>query len=352
MLLDLSTSLRVGGKFLPERLVSAGALARLGRIAPILPDCIALGTFEVRLDGSEQVDYQVCFTVGSGVRKRLVELSLGPESERAGPGWRRSLEFLRHWSTPGSLIYVNSPAAWLEFDCRLEDPAPPAPFAFFSLRPPWEDVRIPPKEMAETIDEGFRHLAGGRLDPSLGDAIHRTLASVSAGRLIHAALRPVGDGQVARLIVRIPVAEMAASLKRRGWSHPVADIVDLVARYCTSKLVQTIQLDVSPSGLGARVGVEFFYESSPLQDRRWSVLFDKLVADGACTPERRSQMERWVGTRAPDDVSPVYRGLLIKVVCVPGAPLEAKAYLPFCVDPRFASGPLARSIDGNPAVGT
>lgn len=338
MLLTCSDSIRRGETCLPVGLATPKARGRFTQIASVLPACISVGTFEHRLDASDQIDYQVCFNAREGAREKLTQwfAGAGAEIEAIDPTWARALSFLRLWSRPGSMLHEHSPAAWLEFDCRLEDPQPPLPFAFFSLHPPWADISIPFPELLATVDEGFDQLAGGRLDAARREQIHHTLRN-SHGRLIHAALRPVGDTHVARLIIRMPVAETAASLERLGWGDTTRGFAAFVERYCTSKLAQTVQLDVTADGIGPRVGIEFFYESSPLQDRRWQELFDKLIADGACTTERRSQVEAWVGTPTPDKVELVLRSLLIKVVYVPDAPLEAKAYLPFCVNPLLDS---------------
>ena len=335
MLLTCSSSLGLGSLFLPPDLAGAAARTQLARIGSILPVCISVGTFESRLDDSEQVDYQVCFTVKSGGRDKLAAWLADVDLANIEPSWQRSIEFLRYWSTPGSLLYKNSPAAWLEFDCKLDAPEPPLPFAFFSLHPPWEDIHIPRPEMLETIEEGFDQLAGGCLTRPLMKVIRGNLAKLPAGRLIHAALRPLGDSHVARLILRMPVASMASSLERLDWPFPTSGFAEVLARYCTAKQVQTIQLDLTCTGIGPRLGIEFFYESASLQDRRWQDLFDKLVADAVCTPGRRRQVEAWVGTPSRDKLEWLLRGLLVKLVYTPGKPLEAKAYLPFCVNPAF-----------------
>ena len=295
MLFDVSSTLRLGAQFLPGDLCGRAAHARLSCIAEVLPPCIAIGTFEARLSADEQVDYQVCFTARSGGRERLKAWLAEIDVHSLDPGWHRSIEFLRAWSTEASLLFVNSPAAWLEFDCRLGEVTPPVPFPFFSLHPPWEDSRIPLPEVMATVDEGFDHLAGGNLDRALREQIHRVLRTMAAGRLIHAALRPVGEEQFARLIIRMPVTEIARELERLGWPDPGGGFADLVRRDCTSKLVHTIQIDVTPAGVGPRVGIEHYYDSSPLQDRRWQNLFDTLLAEGACSAERRRQMETWIG---------------------------------------------------------
>lgn len=333
MLADLPGTLELAAGFLPTTLYGARARAQVGRIPAVLPACIAVGTFEARLDSSEQVDYQVCFTAKSGGRDALATWLVGVDDVDVEPSWRPSIEFLRYWSTPGSLLYKNSPAAWLEFDCPLDEPEPPVPFPFFSLHPPWEDIHIPFPEMLATVEEGFDKLSGGCCGAGLKERIRRTLCRIKRGRLIHTALRPVGDGHVARLIVKMPVTEMAPCLERLEWPFPTAGFADFIAHYCTSKLVQTIQLDVTPAGIGPRVGVEFFYDSAPRHDRRWQELLDKLIADGACTPERREQVEAWVGSPSDDKLELILRGLLIKVIYHPKAALEAKAYLPFCVNP-------------------
>ena len=70
------------------------------------------------------------------------------------------------------------------------------------------------------------------------------------------------------------------------------------------------------------------------------MLFDELEAAGACTGEMRQHLIAWMSGDPEVESEPgkihVPRDLLVKVVYEPGAPLRAKAYLPF--GPRLALG--------------
>ncbi|MEO6027641.1 MAG: hypothetical protein ABIR79_12305 [Candidatus Binatia bacterium] len=353
MLLNVREGCRLGGLFASRKLMSDAARARLDRIAAILPRSYSSGTFEVRLDGAAQVDYQICFTARSGGRAALAQWLADLDLATVDPAWRRSLEFLRFWSTPGSRVHDHAPAAWLELDCRLDDPAPPVPFPFFSLPPPWEDVRLPRDEAWATLVEGWDRLAAAPASAAERRTLRRMLDALPpSGCVIHTALRPVGRSHVTRLILRMPVTEIASYLTRTGWPHPTTPFAAFVDRFCAAKIGHSVQLDVREDGIGPRIGLEFFYDAGPRDDPRWRALFDRLVAEGACTPERRAQVEAWVGVPRAERFELLLRGLLVKVVYRPGSTLEAKAYLPFCVNPLLDSLPRTGRVDPDPTLGT
>jgi hypothetical protein len=136
----------------------------------------------------------------------------------------------------------------------------------------------------------------------------------------------------------MPWRELGGYLERAGWQGSRGELERWLERSCPSTVLQSINLDVGP-GVGRRVGVEYYFPTSPAADPRWRTVLDALVAAGACSSERRAQLEAWPSRGADDAASPertVDRDLLLKVVFETGAPLRAKAYLPFA-----ARGPRA-----------
>lgn len=249
-------------------------------------------------------------------------------------------------------MYDHAPAAWLELDCRLDDPTPPIPFPFFSLPPPWEEARLPRDETWATLVEGWDRLALGTPAVAERRRLRHVLDALPpSGCVIHTALRPIAHAHVTRLILRMPVTEIAPYLVRAGWAHPIAPFTAFLDRYCPARIAHSVQLDVAVDGIGPGIGLEFFYGAAPQDDQRWHGLFDRLIADGACSRERRAQVEAWVGVPSAERFEWVLRGLLVKVVYRPGAPLAAKAYLPFCVNPLLASVPRTGGVDPGPALG-
>jgi hypothetical protein len=350
MLLDINGSLRLAEPFVPSGLISSAAWERLRAIASILPASIVVGTFESRLDGSEQVDYQICFTAKSGGRDKLAASFSDLNPDGVDPFWRGPLLFLRYWSTAGSLLFENSPAAWLEFDADLADSRPPIPFPFFTLPLPWEDTAISAAQRSAAAEAGLDMLAGGSLDAATRSAVLSSLNALPPSAcLLHAALRPVGTGKVARLVIRIPVSHIPGYLERVGWKAEIAPFAETLKRLCTTTLVHSVQLDVTGCGIGPRIGIEFHYATSPRYDRRWQWLLDELMSVGVCTAERRAQVETWAD--GPAGFDPVLRSLLVKVVYQPQKALAAKAYLPFMVNPLLDSVSDARGIDSHPMLG-
>ncbi|MBN1860783.1 MAG: hypothetical protein JW840_04895, partial [Candidatus Thermoplasmatota archaeon] len=109
-----------------------------------------------------------------------------------------------------------------------------------------------------------------------------------------------------------------------------------------------LSFDVTADGIGPRIGLECSFEENRYhEETRWEPLFDYLVEQGMCLPEKRDALLRYPGVEHPDDFSggvmkplvsvsqhldDIFSGSLVryishvKVVYIPGRPIEAKAY--------------------------
>src|SRR5690606_34375065 len=100
------------------------------------------------------------------------------------------------------------------------------------------------------------------------------------------------------------------------WDGSRPELDAWLERSCPSTILQSINLDVG-AALGPRVGVEYHFPTAPASDRRWRTVLDALVANGACSAERRSALESWPshgeGGEARDEPA-LDRDLLIKAV--------------------------------------
>jgi hypothetical protein len=339
----------------PEALIPPATWERLEQIADLVPPVASEAALECRLEeGLAPADFEVCLRRG---RRRLAD-SLSDTAWCAATArsaaWRRVHAFLRAWSDPLSRLHRAVAVVWLEFDVPEEDGAP-EPFLVFTLDPEqfYASGSADPGSLMATLRTGLGHLTD-RLDPQRLVAVDRCLAGLPrSGQLLHAAIRPSAEGDLIRLIARMPWRELPACLERLDWPGSIPTLRSHLERLCQGTLVHSVNLDVGAT-LGPRVGIEFHQPTAPGEDPRWRALFDGLEAAGACTREKRHLLEKWVtrhGSQGSRRGIRVQRDLLVKVVHVEDAPLRAKAYLPF--GPRLAvdargEGASRSSRAGNP----
>lgn len=295
----------------------------------------AVAALECRLErGATQVDFEICLRAAGGERARLAaELD---ELERAAPagdpGWRRALGFLREWCDPASPLHDGVPVVWLEFDLHDRCGPSPAPFVIVTLaagRPGGTAPRID-----AVVERALALLGGGgSITADTRATLERVLDGLPAGgRFVHLAVRPTSDGDLLRVIVKLRSDAITEYLHRIGWPGEGAELDAWLAASCRATPTPSVNLDVLPGRVGPRVGIEYYFDGAPRTDPRWRNVLDLLESAGACTAERRAQLEAWPSAADPtprDERTRIERELLLKVVHEPGTPLRAKAYLPF-----------------------
>ena len=318
--------------FVPMGLTSRVFAARLAALATRLPAAVSVAAFECRLErGASQLDFEVCIRAAGGGRAALSKGldDLEGAVPRGDPGWRRALTFLREWTDPASLLFDGIPVIWLEFDVDAGT-STPAPFVVATLesgRPHATAAAIDP-----VVERVLTILVGREIDAATKDTLARALRELPVGgRFVHLALRPAVDGDILRIIVKLAAEDVSGYLARIGWPGSPEDLDAWLGPSCRATPTPSINLDLGAT-VGPRVGIEYYFDGAPAIDPRWRNVFDLLEAAGACSRERRAQLEAWPSAA---DAKPcttllrVDRELLIKVVYEPGAPLRAKAYLPF-----------------------
>jgi len=329
--------LRIAEEHVPGALVTPEAWQRLHSIFDPLPAVASEAAVECRL-GAEAgpVDFEMCIRPTHGGRQRLAEALAEPALQAASAlsaGWRRALSFVRAWADSASPLNRAVAAVWLEFDVP-ERGETPVPFLVFTLDPEhfYADGTADPAALGATLQAGLDLLADG-LDPRTARGLTQCLGELPrCGQLLHAAVRPAPEGDFARLVVRLPWRELPSYLERLDWRGSLPELRSHLERLCALTLIHSINLDVG-AHIGPRVGIEFHHPTSPRNDRRWRAVFDGLEASQACTAEKRELLAEWVSSgkervREAGSIR-VRRELLVKAIYEPGAPLRAKAYLPF-----------------------
>jgi len=316
---------------IPAGLISPQYLGAIREVASCLPGAMAFRTFgfECALsDPAPDADFLISLGRSDG----------GPDI-LAGtlPGWQRIRTFGKQWADPASPLHDQVDDVWLEFDMRENRSKPPVPSLFFS-----------PVARATPSDEGGRDIRAGHLrliqtvwrsvvsDTVSDDSTGRwglCIESLSSrGSLFQVGLmlpRPTRD---IRLCMHFPSSgQLLDYLTAIGWPGPREALRPLVEELFQRVDDVALDIDVGAS-VSPKIGLECAFKRHRGIQRgpKWDHFLDFLVERGMCLPAKRDGLLAYPGYAHTDDEtqSVFVRHLFhIKVVCQPGQPLTAKAYL-------------------------
>jgi hypothetical protein len=259
---------------LAEPLFEACSLARLHALACRLPGDATVA-LELRLaEDRPAADLslrltrpdQACALADRFVAPHLRDLMLGWEME-AGD------------DSPVS-------ALWLEFDLEPEDSPGLSPIACAGLR-----HRVEPGWVARSL---LPRLHGQPLADRQRALVESCCAAIPAGaRLLYVfSLLPRGAGEVRLEILGFDPPGLLRYLRRTvpGAAEWVAEHLPVFAD--ADRL--HVSLDIGER-ISSRVGVEGSFRRPPVREPGWRDLFDRLVARGLCSPEKRDAALAWPG---------------------------------------------------------
>jgi len=246
--------------------------------------------------------------------------------------------FLRHWYEDAAYLAPVS-SVWLEFDLNREPRGSEAGSLPLPVVCAQFGDRVEPRWL---IDSLLPAMHGSPLNPSQRRLLHRCLDALpAAGRILYAFSLRSRPGDAVRLeLCGLDPAAMVAYLERvaaPGAAARAGALIPLIKRCERLHLSFDIASEISP-----RIGLEGSFVHRPHREPRWSELFDRLMASGLCTPEKRTAVFGWPGydslwtasDRWPDDAAGLggfcVRCLShLKLVSWPDREPEAKAYLLF-----------------------
>jgi hypothetical protein len=274
-----------------------------------------------------------------------------PASFTQQPEWRQIALFSEAWSQSDSALKRNVKCFWLEFDMPDEKSEVLIPSVFFG-----------PEKMSKTrgqdplsqytwlVNEALPLLRGQPLSDAVKAQTLHCIKRIPQG----ASLFQVGTmlsrstNDVRLYINKIHPSRIIPYLKALGWSDVDGIFETLIADVELKADRFVLSFDVTTNGIGPRIGLECSFEENLYhEETRWEGLLDYLVEKGVCLAQKRDALLQYPGVQHPDDFSggvmkpfvsvsqhldDIFSGSLVryishvKVVYVPGRPLEAKAY--------------------------
>jgi hypothetical protein len=308
---------------LAPALVDETAYERLRGVARRLPGD-GLAALEIRLAaGSGSVDLSLKLSEPSRVRGVADAL---PSPHR---------QLLRRWEA-GELPSV--PSFWLEFDLEfaadpslggLPDPVVCAEIAG-GAEPDWIVEMLLPEMRGAPLESHQRELA------------LRVLAAIPppARPFYTFDLSPRGSDAIRLEILGLTPEDLPDFLGRVA--PDLAPAVAAAAPLFFGAERPHLSLDVTSEGIAPRAGLEASFVRGPHREPRWKNLFDRLIDQGLCDPEKREAVFAWPGQesfwaapgRWPAETAGLH-GICVrtvshvKLVVRPGQAPEAKVYLLF-----------------------
>jgi hypothetical protein len=311
--------------------------------------------FEIHLrENKQRADWAFAISGAGDDRNVLVNLLKQgnfPFSFMQQPEWQQIAAFSEAWTGKDLRIKEQVKCFWLEFDMPQTDPGVLIPSVFFGPEKISQDsFQDSPKQFTWLINSALPLLRGQQLSKQVKQQILRCIRNIPrCASLFQVGTMLSRSKQDVRLYInKIHPQDIIPYLHALGWSKEDNEFQRLVEEIKTKAERFVLSFDVTADGIGPRIGLECSFEESRYhEETRWKQLFDYLVEKGMCLPEKRDILLQYPGVEDHDDFSgavmkpiasvsqhldEIFSDSLvrymshIKIVYVPGQPLESKAY--------------------------
>ena len=310
--------------------------------------------FEIHLrDPTQRADWALAVSGEGSDREVLVNLMKNNQLTQQflqQPEWRQIAEFSEAWADPTFSLQKHIKCFWLEFDMPDTSPTIFIPSVFFGPEKLPEGIASnDASQYRWLLDSALPLLRGQQLSKKIQHHVLNCIKKIPAT----ASLFQVGtmlsrsSNDVRLYINRIHPKDIIPYLKSLGWSDETGEFQSLIDGLQTKADRFVLSFDVTETGIGPRLGIEFSFASNRFhQETRWKELFDYLVEKGMCLPEKRDALIGYSGVEHTNILGSVMKPLTsaschlddllsstlvryishIKIAFRPGRALEAKAY--------------------------
>lgn len=334
----------------PEKFKDIISIAKIfpGNLTSFLGFEIHLGDIQQRADWAFAVsgvgDDRIVF-------ENVLKQGNFPKSLIQQPEWQQIAAFSEAWAKNESMLKKQVKCFWLEFDMPAVQSEMIIPSVFFGPEKISQDSAKDLKnQFLWLVNDALPLLRGHPLSKEVKQQILHCLEKIPKG----ASLFQVGTmlsrstNDVRLYINKIQPSKIISYLNALGWSDEKNIFQTLIEDLERRADRFVLSFDVTSEGIGPRIGLECSFEENRFhEETRWKALFDYLVENGMCLSQKRDALLQYPGVEHPDDFSDgvmrpfatvsehldnIFSGSLVryishvKVVYLPGRPLEAKAY--------------------------
>lgn len=340
--------------FVSDQLIDAAHWAAIAAVAQWLPSPITnFFGFECRLGNpTPQADFLLSVGAGEPGQRILAAQSPRyplPSELLERPVWQQVRTFTQAWLEERSPLHANVSNLWLEFDVDELAPAPPVPSCFFGS----PTLRAATPETTERPDwvtqAAIAPLQGRGVDPALAAQVYRGLAALPPeAHVFQVGLMLPRQVNWVRLCLRhLSPPQLLSYLRQLDWPGDLAPLQAQLTPLAERTDRIDLDLDIGPSGLSPKLGLECYLRQQPSTEPRWPAFLDFLVAGGLCLPQKRDALLHYPGYVRETDhrqqwpphllrlmayLGSRYEGVFfrglhhIKLVYQPDQMTEAKAY--------------------------
>jgi hypothetical protein len=295
------------------RLVSPENFKEIITLARFFPGNLTsfLG-FECRLgDSTSRTDWAFAVS-GAGndraVLTNLLAYGYLPDYFFQEEAWQRVRHFATTWTTPSSILQDKIQCFWLEFDMPVPAPQIPIPSVFFG--PSKLPVGAENTDISEYIWllKSALPLLRGRCVPSsiqkgMKDSLQKLPENATLFQV--GTLLPRGQHDDVRFYVNhLSPQQIISYLEECEWSGDTNILLSLLKRLGMIADRFVLGFDITPTGIGSRIGVECSFLSDVFQEEeRWCELLNILVERKLCLPERKDALLSYPGVDGDENIS-------------------------------------------------
>jgi hypothetical protein len=248
--------------------------------------------FETRLNKKDgRVDYLFAISKKNNEREeflRLFDNNTLPSQFMKNQKWMQIEKFARKWTDKSSILYDKILGLWLEFDTSNVTREIPVPGLFFQIKPIRKDKSKTQEDYSWITDILIPASTGKEMNYKNKQKMLQSIENLPEGSLLlHVAAMISRDSSIIRTTIKMKPEQIIPYLTSLGWNDEndgLSKLVNSIQEY-TTRIILHISID---DEINPKIGLECSFSPDLYhQEKRWEKLFDYLIQQGACLPQKK-----------------------------------------------------------------